>query len=180
MDLEKIRRESQRAILELLEIASLESGALFILGVSTSELWGEKIGTNGRLDLAQAVFSGLYPALLDRGIQLAVQCCEHLNRALVVEEIYAKTHGLEIVHAIPVPNAGGAMAAYAWGEFTKPVLVETVKAQAGLDIGQTMIGMHLAPVAVPVRLGQGEIGKAPVLGAYSRPKQIGGARAVYQ
>ena len=150
-----------------------------MVGCSSSEVSGSKIGTDSRPETAQEVFSGVYDAAKEHGVFLAAQCCEHLNRALVVEASYARAHDLEIVNAVPQPKAGGSFATAAYQNFAQPVLVESVRADAGLDIGATLIGMHLKKVAVPVRLSVKHIGEAILNAARTRPKYIGGARAVY-
>lgn len=164
---------------ELLSAAGLKKGDLIVVGCSSSEITGSKIGTNSAPETAKEVFSGIYDVLKENGIFLAAQCCEHLNRSLVVEESYAKAHNLEIVNAVPQPKAGGSFAAAAYKAFEKPVLVEEVHADAGLDIGGTLIGMHLKRVAVPVRLSVNHIEEAILLAARTRPKYVGGQRAVY-
>ena len=178
--LDHIKTQTTEAIRELLSEATLAPGALFVVGCSTSEVAGEHIGKAGSLEIAEAIFQGIYPALSIQGMDLAAQCCEHLNRALVVERQAALAQGLEIVAAVPHPKAGGSFAAFVWAEYSDPVLVESIQAQAGLDIGGTLIGMHLAPVAVPVRLGIRQIGNATILAAKTRPKLIGGVRAHYE
>ena len=177
----EIQAQTAEVIAELLEAANLAPGDLFVVGCSTSEIAGERIGEAGSYEIAQSIFEGLYPALFARGIFLAVQCCEHLNRALVIERAVALTNHFEIVSAIPYPDAGGSFAAYAWDHLIDPVLVESIqaRAKAGIDIGQTLIGMHLAPVAVPLRLTRRAIGQAPIVAAKTRPKLIGGPRARY-
>ena len=140
----------------------------------------EELLAAARLEAAQAVFAGIYPALQERGIWLAAQCCEHLNRALVLERDCARQYGYDPVCVIPQPKAGGSFATTAWKSFTAPVAVEHIRAHAGLDIGGTMIGMHLRDVAVPVRLSLDHIGQAILLCARTRPKLIGGSRAVYE
>ena len=137
---------------------------------------GDKIGTNSSIDVANAIFEGIYPILNEKGIFLAVQCCEHLNRAIITERNAANG---EIVNVVPQPKAGGSFATAAYNGFKNPVAVEEIKADAGIDIGFTMIGMHLKKVAVPVRLENNKIGEATVLGARVRPKFIGGERAHY-
>ena len=132
------------------------------------------------MEAAQAAFQGIYPVLREQGIDLAVQCCEHLNRALILERAAAEKRGYEIVNVVPQPKAGGSFAVTAWNAFSDPVAVETIAADAGIDIGGTLIGMHLRRVAVPVRTSLGKIGEAIVLCARTRPKYIGGPRAVYQ
>ena len=158
----------------------LERGDIFVVGCSSSEIVGGRIGHASSLEAAQAVFAGIYPALQERGIWLAAQCCEHLNRALVLERDCARQYGYDPVCVIPQPKAGGSFATTAWKSFTAPVAVEHIRAHAGLDIGGTMIGMHLRDVAVPVRLSLDHIGQAILLCARTRPKLIGGSRAVYE
>lgn len=176
---EEIRRQAAQAAEELLEAAKLEEGSLFVVGCSSSEITGGKIGKASSLEAAQAVFDGVYPLLQARGVFLAAQCCEHLNRALVLEAECARKYGYEPVSVRPQPKAGGSFATTAWERFQAPVAVETVRAHAGLDIGGTLIGMHLRPVAVPVRLSLDHVGKAVLLCARTRPKFIGGGRACY-
>jgi len=178
--LDQIRRETAEAVAELVQGANLVSGDIFIVGCSTSEVAGEQIGKAGSLEIAEAIFAGLYPIIQKHGLYLAVQCCEHLNRALVVERELAQTRGLEIVCAVPSEHAGGSLATMAWNQFAYPVLVEEIRANAGIDIGGTLIGMHLARVAVPVRLGVKRIGEAPTIAARTRPKLIGGVRTKYE
>jgi len=178
--LEHIQSQTAQVIEELLTIANLAPGDLFVVGCSTSEVLGKQIGKAGSLEVAAVLFDGIYPALSALGISLAVQCCEHLNRALVVERQVALAKGFTIVTAVPHPTAGGSFAAFAWTQCADPVLVESIQAQAGLDVGGTLIGMHLAPVAVPVRLEIRQVGDAPILAAKTRPKLIGGARACYE
>lgn len=177
---ETIKEQAEKAIAELIEAASLVPGQLVVVGCSSSEIVGEKIGKGNVPEAARAVLEGILPLLEKAGIYLAAQCCEHLNRALVVEREAAEKYGLEIVSAIPQPKAGGSFASAAWESFKEPVLAEEVSAHAGLDIGNTLIGMHLRRVAVPLRLEVKAIGQAPVTAARTRPKYIGGARAVYE
>lgn len=177
---QEITSQAKQAMTELLEQAGLCRGQVMIIGCSSSEMVGQRIGKGSSMDAAQAAFAGVYPVLQEKGVYLAVQCCEHLNRALVVERELAIQKGWEIVNAIPQPHAGGSFAVTAWANFRDPVLVETIVADAGLDIGGTLIGMHLRRVAVPVRLSLGKIGEASILCARTRPKYIGGQRAAYQ
>jgi uncharacterized protein (TIGR01440 family) len=158
----------------------LNPGSLLVVGCSTSEVIGKKIGTAGSADVAEMIFRVLKKYQEQFGFQMAFQCCEHLNRALVVERTTAVQRQLEEVSVIPVHNAGGAMATYAFAHMKDPVMVESVKAEAGIDIGETLIGMHLKAVAVPVRTNQRTVGAARVTLAKTRPKLIGGARAVYE
>ena len=177
---EEITRQAHTVVSELLEQANLKPGSLFVIGCSSSEMVGKQIGKGSSMEAAQAAFRGIYPVLQEHGIDLAVQCCEHLNRALIMERSAAERKGYEIVNVMPQPHAGGSMAVTAWNTFTDPVAVETIQADAGMDIGGTLIGMHLRRVAVPVRTSLDHIGEAIVLCARTRPKYIGGPRAVYQ
>ena len=176
---QSIKEQAAQVIEELLEHAKLKQGDLLVIGCSSSEMVGLKIGKGSSLEAAQAAFAGIYPVLQARGIRLAVQCCEHLNRALIIEEETAEAFGYEIVNVKPQPKAGGSFATTAWEHFEHPVAVEHIKAKAGLDIGGTLIGMHLKEVAVPVRLSLKQIGEANILCARTRPKSIGGERAHY-
>ena len=177
---EEITSQARQAVTELLEQAKLRPGKILVIGCSSSEMVGGRIGKDSSLEAVQAAFAGIYPVLQAAGVHLAVQCCEHLNRAIVMERAVAEAHGFEIVNVIPQPHAGGSFAVTAWANFQDPVAVETVVADAGLDIGGTLIGMHLRRVAVPVRLSLNKIGQANILCARTRPKYIGGQRAVYQ
>lgn len=176
---EAIRDEARRAVSELLEAAKLRPGDILVVGCSSSEVAGHKIGSFSSMEVADAVFAGIFPVLREAGVYLAAQCCEHLNRAVILEEEAVKAWRLERVNVVPQPKAGGSFATAAWREFARPAAVEHVAAQAGMDIGDTLIGMHLAPVAVPVRLGISHIGEAHLVCARTRPKFIGGSRAVY-
>lgn len=170
----------EQAYLTIEEIAckaGLKQGSILVIGCSTSEIVGSKIGTNSAPEVAAEVFGAFYDYAKEHGIYLAVQCCEHLNRAIVTER--AAATGLEAVNVVPQPKAGGSMATKAYAAFKDPVVVEEIKADAGIDIGLTLIGMHLKKVAVPVRLEHNRIGDALVIAARTRPKFIGGARAVY-
>ena len=179
METAQITAQAQQAATELLEAAHLETGDLFVVGCSSSEITGGRIGKQSSMEAAQAVLEGVLPVLQAQGVSLAAQCCEHLNRAIVVERDVARERGYEIVAAIPQPHAGGSWATCCWQAFSDPVLVEEVRAEAGMDIGGTLIGMHLRRVAVQVRLSLDHIGQAVLLCARTRPKFIGGARAVY-
>lgn len=177
--MKSVYEQAKQATEELVAAAKLKAGDLFVVGCSSSEITGSKIGTDSKPETADEVFRGVYEVLKAKGIYLAAQCCEHLNRALVVEGDYAEKHGIETVNAVPQPKAGGSFATAAYKGFDRPVLVETVQASAGLDIGGTLIGMHLKKVAVPVRLSLDHIGNAILLAARTRPKFVGGSRAVY-
>ena len=177
---EQITEQARTVITELLDQAKLKPGQLLVIGCSSSELAAQRIGKGSSMEAAEAAFAGIYPVLQQKGIQLAVQCCEHLNRSLIVEREVAEARGFEIVNVIPQPHAGGSFAVTAWKNFRDPVAVETIVADAGLDIGGTLIGMHLRRVAVPVRVSLKQIGEANILCARTRPKYVGGSRAVYQ
>ncbi len=171
--------QAKTALLELLEQANLKPGNLLVIGCSSSEIMGEKIGKGSSLDAAKAVFEGVYPLLREKGIYLAVQCCEHLNRSLIVERELAEKKGYEIVNVVPQLHAGGSFAVTAFERFDDAVAVESVCADAGMDIGDTLIGMHLKRVAVPVRVSIKKIGQANLVCARTRPKYVGGPRAAY-
>ena len=174
-----IGEEAYRAAKEILEAACLEEGEIFVVGCSTSEVGGAAIGSYSSPELAEVVFGGIYQATQEAGVYLAAQCCEHLNRALILEKEAAKSFGYEIVNVVPQPKAGGSFATAAFKALEHPVAVEHIKAGAGMDIGDTLIGMHLRDVAVPVRIRTKEIGDAHVVCARTRPKYIGGTRAMY-
>lgn len=176
---EEITAQAAQALKELLDTAKLRAGDILVVGCSSSEMVGGTIGKNSSMEAAQALYQGLAPILEEKGIWLAAQCCEHLNRAIILEEEAARSHGWPIVNAMPQPHAGGSWATTCWSRFRNPVAVESIQAQAGMDIGDTLIGMHLAPVAVPVRLSLNAIGKAHLVCARTRPKYIGGERAHY-
>jgi len=177
----QIREEIATIVKEWITSDKLHQGDLFVIGCSTSEVAGKRIGTAGSEDDASILFDELRKLEEEKDVRLAVQCCEHLNRALVVERETSASEGLEEVSVVPVPAAGGSMAAYAFKQMKDPVVVESIqkKAKAGIDIGETMIGMHMQHVAVPFRLSQRFVGDARVTAAYSRPKLIGGKRANY-
>ncbi len=177
---ENIKQQSRAAAEELLAVVQVKEGSLFVVGCSSSEILGNTIGKGGSLEAAQAVFDGIYPLLTERGVYLAAQCCEHLNRALILEEEAAEKFGYDPVTVVPSEHGGGSFATTAWRNFSHPVAVEHIRADAGIDIGLTMIGMHLKDVAVPVRLSVKTIGEAPIVCARTRPKLIGGERARYE
>lgn len=178
-ELTRIGEEAYGAAKELLDAAKLKEGQILAAGCSTSEVGGTAIGTFSSPEVAEAVFGGVYQATQEAGVYLAAQCCEHLNRALILEREAAERYGYEIVNAVPQPKAGGSFATAAYKAFDCPVAVEHIKAHAGLDIGDTLIGMHLKEVAVPVRIRIKQIGDAHVVCARTRPKYIGGERTVY-
>ncbi len=173
----ELYNQAKQAITELCNTAKLKKGDIVVVGCSSSEVAGGTIGKNSSLETAEAVFGGIYEVLSERGIYLAAQCCEHLNRAIIVES--EAVPNAEIVNVVPQPKAGGSFATTAYKTFKNPVALEEIKADAGLDIGGTLIGMHLKKVAVPVRLSINHIGSAILLTARTRPKFIGGCRAVY-
>lgn len=169
--------QTKAVIEELGQKANLKPGNIVVVGCSTSEVLGSKIGTNSSPETAKQIFDALWEYTSEHGLYLAVQCCEHLNRAIIIEQ-QAVPNG-EIVNVVPQPKAGGSLATQAYAGFKEPVAVEEIRADAGLDIGFTLIGMHLKKVAVPVRLEHDRIGEARIVAARTRPKFIGGARAVY-
>ncbi len=174
----EITLSAKKATEELLKIANLKSGDILVVGCSSSEIVGDTIGKNSSLDAAKATFEGIYSVLKEKGIFLAAQCCEHLNRAIIIEREAVKNFE-DIVSVMPAPKAGGSFATTAWENFSNPVAIEEIRADAGMDIGNTLIGMHLKRVAVPVRLSINKIGKANLVCARTRPKYIGGPRAQY-
>ncbi|QOS98214.1 TIGR01440 family protein [Brevibacterium sp. JNUCC-42] len=180
MELARLQQEIRDCVLELVKVANLHADQLLVIGCSTSEVIGQHIGKAGSEEVAIAIWKGIAEAQHEVSFQIAFQCCEHLNRALVVERSTIQQYRLEEVSVIPVPRAGGSMAAYAYQQMKSPAVVEHIKAHAGLDIGDTFIGMHLKHVVVPVRLSRKQIGAAHLTAAYTRPKMIGGARAVYE
>ena len=176
----EITCQARTVVTELLEQAKMKPGNLLVIGCSSSEMVGEKIGKGSSMDAARAAYAGIAPVLKEQGIELAVQCCEHLNRALILERRVAEKRGYEIVNVVPQPKAGGSFAVTAWNDMEDPVAVEVIAAEAGIDIGGTLIGMHLRRVAVPVRTSLNHIGEAIILCARTRPKFIGGPRAAYR
>lgn len=174
----EITRQARQAVEELLAVAGLQAGDVFVVGCSSSEIVGSQIGHGSSLEAAQAVYEGIAPVLREAGVFLAAQCCEHLNRAIILEE-EALPAGAEPVNVIPQPKAGGSFATTCWQRFAHPVALEAIRADAGMDIGDTLIGMHLKVVAVPVRLSLRRIGEANLVCARTRPKYIGGSRAAY-
>ena len=175
--LTQVREESANAARQLAEAAKLHKGQIVVVGCSTSEVVGHNVGSWSTPEVANAIFEGLSSVFAPMGVYIAAQCCEHLNRALIVEH-EAVPNG-EIVNVMPQPKAGSSFATAAYHSFRHPVALEEIRADAGLDIGGTLIGMHLKKVAVPVRLQQNHIGQAIVLAARVRPKFIGGERAIY-
>lgn len=176
----QIKADLNALVAQCIDKQFLKRDDLFVIGCSTSEVAGKQIGTAGSEEIAALIFAALQKLQGETKIHLAFQCCEHLNRALVLERSVQKSLQLEEVSVIPIPQAGGSMAAYAYNHFSNPVVVESVQAAAGIDIGDTLIGMHLRQVAVPIRFQQKTIGQARVTAARTRPKLIGGERAQYK
>ncbi len=179
MDLNKLKDQSKQVLQELILKSKLDLGNIVVVGCSTSEVMGEEIGTCSNIDVAQNLFNGFIEIINEKGLFLAAQCCEHLNRAIVVEQQIADKLNLDIVNVVPVLKAGGAFSTVCWDNFKKPVVVETIKADCGIDIGGTLIGMHIKPIVVPVRTSIRNIGCANIVCARTRPKFIGGERAKY-
>ncbi|MGN7359257.1 TIGR01440 family protein [Paenibacillus sp. SAF-054] len=174
-------KEQVSSILHELAIAAgLGPGKIVVVGTSTSEVAGQRIGTSGALDVANELLEGIEKVRGEFGFDVVFQCCEHLNRALVMERSLLERLRLTEVAAVPVPKAGGSMASAAYRSMQNPCLAETIEADAGIDIGETLIGMHLRRVAVPYRTKLRYVGSARVNAAYTRPKLIGGERAVYK
>lgn len=174
-----IKNESTSVFTELIDKAQLGANDILVIGCSTSEIVGDTIGTHSSMDVAKALYDGMYDMLTSKGIFIAAQCCEHLNRALVIERKLANKLGLDIVNAVPQSKAGGSSATTAYSLMSDPVLVEHIRADSGIDIGGTLIGMHLKETAVPLKLTTDKIFKANIICARTRPKFIGGARAIY-
>ena len=179
IELEDLKAQARQVLEELMEAARLKPGQILVVGCSSSEIDSFKIGSHSSAEIGMAVYTALYQELKPKGIYLAAQCCEHLNRALILEEEAAECYGYEQVNVVPQPKAGGSFATAAYHSFMHPVAVEHIRASAGMDIGDTLIGMHLKEVAVPVRIEKRQIGAARVICARTRLKFTGGARAVY-
>jgi len=175
----ELQSQAEALLRVFIETADLKKDELIVFGCSTSEVLGKNIGKGGSLEAAQAITAGLLAVLREKQINFAAQCCEHLNRALVVEEELCRELRLKRVMAVPYPTAGGAFASAVYRSCKNPVLVEEIEADAGIDIGDTLIGMHLRPVAVPLRLAIRKLGEANLVFARTRPKLIGGERAKY-
>ncbi|MDR0905847.1 MAG: TIGR01440 family protein [Oscillospiraceae bacterium] len=177
--MEEIKLQAQAAIRELLSVSKLQRGDIVVVGCSSSEIAGGDIGKNSSPEIGAAVYAAIAEILAENGLFLAAQCCEHLNRALIIEREAAEKYGLEVVNAVPQPKAGGSFATAAYAAMRSPAAVSELRAAAGLDIGGTLIGMHLRRVAVPVKLKNSAIGEAHVSAARTRPPFVGGVRAVY-
>ncbi|HZG71108.1 MAG TPA: TIGR01440 family protein [Chondromyces sp.] len=180
LDINRWKEELSTILKEFQQQAQLKNGQILVIGCSTSEVAGERIGTSGTLEIAEMIYEVFSEFSQETGVFLVFQCCEHLNRALVIDRELLERERLEEVSVVPVRNAGGAMAAYAYAQKDHPVVVEYIKADAGIDIGDTFIGMHLKHVAVPMRVSLQSVGHAHVTMAKTRPKLIGGSRAVYE
>lgn len=178
-DLSIVKEQITSLLTELQEHVDFTSDRILVIGCSTSEVSGKQIGTSGTMEVAEVLFSAIKEVQHETGIQLAFQCCEHLNRALVVERETANKYLLEEVTVTPIRSAGGALATYAYNHLENPILVEFIKADIGIDIGDTLIGMHLKHVAVPIRTNIKMVGQAHITSARTRPKLIGGPRAIY-
>ncbi len=177
MIVEQIKSDAANAAAELVEVAHLKKGDIVVIGCSTSETLGNQVGSHSVPEVGKAIYEGLQNVFGAHGIYIAAQCCEHLNRAIIIEQ--EAVPNVDIVNVVPQPKAGGSFATACYANFKAPVAVEHIKANAGIDIGGTLIGMHLKEVAVPVRLKQNHIGKAFLIAARTRPKFIGGERAHY-
>ncbi len=174
-----IKENAKQVAEELISSAKLVSGDILVIGCSSSEVAGQKIGTYSSVEVAEAVFDGIYEVTKAQNIFIAAQCCEHLNRAIIVEKEVARRERLQMVNVVPQPKAGGSFGTTAYKRFEQPVAVEFIQADAGIDIGDTLIGMHVKHVAVPIRLSINKIGEAHVVCARTRAKFIGGERAKY-
>ena len=177
--IEKIKSDARIAIIELIEKSGIKEGEILVIGCSSSEMTGGIIGKSSAPEAAEALLDAIYPIIKEKNIFLAAQCCEHLNRVLIIERECAEKYNLDEVCVVPQPKAGGSFATAVYNRMSEPVAVESIKAHAGLDIGSTLIGMHLKAVAVPLRLSINTIGEAFIVCARTRPKFIGGERAKY-
>lgn len=177
--LKQLKEDMENIVSEWLATDYLKKGDIFVIGCSTSEVSGQHIGTAGSEEVAKVIFDSMKKLQHEKEIELAFQCCEHLNRAIVLEESVRRRIQQDAVNVIPHPKAGGSMASYAFKHFENPAVIEEIAADAGIDIGNTLIGMHLRKVAVPLRFIQKTAGNAHITGARTRPKLIGGERARY-
>lgn len=177
-DFQNIKETAAKAVTELIEAAHLKKGDILVVGCSSSEIKGERIGKGSDMNAAEAVYQGIKPILDEKGIFLAAQGCEHINRAIITERVALGPLD-EVVNVVPQLHAGGSFTVTVYNNAKDPVALERIQADAGMDIGDTLIGMHLKPVAVPVRLSMKEIGCAHLTCARTRPKFIGGERAKY-
>lgn len=176
---DEIKKQTSQAVNEIIKAAKLGAGDIFVVGCSSSEVAGGDIGKNSSIEIAKEIFEGIYPILCEKGIYLAAQCCEHLNRSIIIEREAAEKYGIDEVNVVPQIKAGGAFATTAYNNFKEPTAVEKIRAKAGIDIGGTLIGMHLKEVAVPLKISIKKIGEANIVCARTRPKFVGGVRAIY-
>jgi len=174
-----IESQISKAVAEFIDAIDLKKGQILVVGCSSSEVCGDKIGSNSNYEVAETLFNSIYSITKEKGIFLATQCCEHLNRAIITERVLADKLNIEEVNVVPMPKAGGSFSTAAYKFFDDAVAVEHIKADAGIDIGDTLIGMHLKEVAVPVRISVKKIGEANLVCARTRRKFVGGTRAVY-
>jgi len=179
VELDLIKKQGYELTKELIKVSGMKEEQILVIGCSSSEIVGEKIGSFSSFEVAEALYCGIEKAAKEANIFIAAQCCEHLNRALILEAAAAYKYFYEEVNVVPQPKAGGSFATAAYKYMENPVAVEHIKAHAGIDIGDTLIGMHLKDVAVPVRLSSSKIGEAHVVCARTRAKFIGGIRATY-
>lgn len=177
---EEINRVLDAAVEALVQAGRMAPGSMIVLGCSTSEVAGARIGKGSVPELGEIIARAMLDACHKRGLSAAFQCCEHLNRAIVMEQDALDQRRLMQVRAIPQPKAGGSVPAAAWKMLKSPALAMSVQAEAGIDIGDTLVGMHIRPVAVPLRMEYGSVGHANLVMAYSRLPYIGGSRAVYE
>lgn len=177
--LKEIGDQTRQAVCEFLDISKMKEEQILVMGCSSSEIASSRIGSFSSKEIGETVYRALADECERRNIYLAAQCCEHLNRALIIEEKAAEKYGYELVNVVPQLKAGGSFATAAWAGMINPVAVEKIAAHGGMDIGDTLIGMHLRAVAVPVRIPTSQIGGARVVCARVRPKFVGGARACY-
>ncbi len=176
--IKELESQAREIIIEVCELSGIKNGETLLIGCSTSEIIGEHMGTNSSLEVAQAIFRSIYKIVKEKDIILAVQCCEHLNRCIIIESKDSDSY--EKVNVIPHQKAGGAFATIAYKTFSNPVALEEIKADVGIDIGGVLIGMNLKKVAVPLRMNNKHLGKAIVIAARTRAKYIGGPRAIYE
>ncbi|HCU07884.1 MAG TPA: TIGR01440 family protein [Clostridiales bacterium] len=177
---EELKKQAAAAAKEIISLAKLRPGDILVVGCSSSEAAGKKIGSDSNEDIGRALFAGIWEEAKKAQVYVAAQCCEHLNRALILEEAAARAYALPPVNVVPQKKAGGSFATAAYASFNHPVAVEEMHcAKAGLDIGDTLIGMHMDKVCVPVRLSMRKLGEANLVACRVRPKFIGGERALY-
>ncbi|MGK4466361.1 TIGR01440 family protein [Mammaliicoccus sciuri] len=174
-----MKEDLKQLLNELKSIDFFNNQELCIIGCSTSEVKGSKIGSDGSIDVAKVIYESLDFIHKETGVHFAFQGCEHINRAITIEREIFDPYTMTEVSVVPQANAGGSLSTYAYQHMKDPIVVEHIKCDKGIDIGQTLIGMHLKHVAVPVSIETKRIGEAIVTIAKSRPKLIGGERAKY-